>query len=414
MIKAGDWRQIHALASSQRFASETFPADVASKVNEAITRVECATVFEESLQGGNLKVIARAYRPELLDDWLDPALIARGKQARAAIGLFDEFARAEQKDPTGRSLVALWDQRASSLQGVPEADAVRQKVELWRKRIAVAEKLDKAVNKGGRERDIFDAWHAMEKLGGHPDAEPHRSRAEKAARALKALEALAALPPGEDEASDRALLKTLHANSEALTGCVEAAPFVDRGRAAKARDQRLRKLKKRIDEADRGQGPERTVIEAADALPPKYGANFADRIRQAHERVAASGALEEALRAAHASDLAIAAAAERARSGGTWPAAPAVAARCELAIRRRDLLRVLDAISRELPLDQQDSQWAASWDNALLADCGDAREHRARHASAVARNTAFAELERGLETGDAIKVKRLARRPDPG
>ena len=40
VIKAGDWRQIHALASSQRFASETFPADIAPKVNAAITRVE--------------------------------------------------------------------------------------------------------------------------------------------------------------------------------------------------------------------------------------------------------------------------------------------------------------------------------------------------------------------------------------
>ncbi len=113
--------------------------------------------------------------------------------------------------------------------------------------------------------------------------------------------------------------------------------------------------------------------------------------------------------AAHPSDLAIADAAERARSGGTWPSDPAVAGRCELAIRRRDLLRVLEAISTELPLDEQDAQWAAAWDNVLLADCGDAREHRARHSSAVARITAFAELERELEAADAIKVKRLAR-----
>jgi hypothetical protein len=409
VIKAGDWRQIHALASSQRFANETFPADVAPKVNEAITRVDCALLFEESLESGNLKAIARAYNPRLLDDWLDPAIVARGRQAKTAMGVMDELARAEQKDPAGRELIALWDARARELQGVPEADAIRKKVDVWRKRIAAAEKVDQTVRKGGRERDILDSWHAVEKLGGHPDAEPHRGRAEKAAKCLKALEALAALPPGEDEASDRALLKTWSATAETLAGCAEAETHLERARGAKAREKKLVELKKRIDLADHGQGSERAVIDAAAALPPRYGANLADRIRRAKERVAANTALDQAMAATHPSDLAIADAAERARAGGTWPADPAVAERCLLAIRRRDLLRVLDAISPALPLDQQDAQWTASWNQALLADCADAREQRARHAIALARNAAFAELERGLESGDAIKVKRLAR-----
>ncbi len=105
----------------------------------------------------------------------------------------DELARAEQNDPSGRALIALWDARASDLPGIPEAEAVRNKVELWRKRIAAAERVDRAVRKGARLREIVDAWQHVEKLGGHPDAEPHRTRAEKAAKSLKALEALAAL-----------------------------------------------------------------------------------------------------------------------------------------------------------------------------------------------------------------------------
>ncbi len=410
VIKAGDWRQIHALASSQRFASETFPADVAPKVNEAITRVDCAQLFEESLQSGNLKAIAKAYRAELLDDWLDPAIIARGKQARATAGLIDELARAEQKDPAGRALVALWDARARELQGIPEADAIGKKVDLWRKRIAAAAKVDQAVRTGGKEKEIFASWHALEKLGGHPDAEPHRGRAEQAAKCLKALEALAALPASEDESSDRTLLKTWGANSKSLSGCAEANPFLERARAAKGRQQHLLELKQRIEEADRGQGSERAVIDAAGALPPRYGAGFAERIRQARERLAASTALDTAVAAAHPSDLAIADAAERARAGGTWPVNAAIAARCLLAIRRRDMLRVLDAISAELPLDEQDSQWTAAWDNALLADCGDAREHRARaserpRAERGIRRARARALKRRRDQGEAVRTR---------
>ncbi len=409
VIKAGDWRQIQELATSRRYASETFPADLAPKVNEAIKRVEHAQQFEEKLRGGRLREIAAAYRPELFDDWLDAAMVARGKQAKAALALFDELARAEKTDPAGRSLVALWDQRGRELQGLPEADALQNKVGLWRKRIMAAEKLDQIVQKGGPERQVFEAWQIADKLGGHPDAEPHRGRAEQAEKRLKALEALAALPHDEDESSDHELLKTFAGNQKVLAGCTEATPFLERARAASGRAQRLKELKRRIDEADQGTGPEQAVIDAADALPPRYGASFADRIGKARERVVSSTALDQALAASPPSDVAIAAAAERARAGGTWPAEIKVADRCELAIRRRDLLRVIDAIPPGLPLDDQDARWASTWDDALLSDCHDARQHRARHSAALERIAAFSELERALERGDAINVKRLAR-----
>ena len=166
---------------------------------------------------------------------------------------------------------------------------------------------------------------------------------------------------------------------------------------ATGRAARLGELKRRIEEADQGRGSEQAIVDAAKALPPGYGGGFADRIRQAQQRLAASAALDQALAASTPSDLAIADAADRARADGTWPPEAAVAARCELAIRRRDRLRALEAISAGLPLDEQDAQWVAAWDQALLADCLDAREHRARQAQAVARIAAFAELEQALE-----------------
>ncbi len=207
------------------------------------------------------------------------------------------------------------------------------------------------------------------------------------------------------------MLKAWSAGSAALDGCSEADAFRARARAAKARAARLGELKRRIEEADQGRGSEQAIVDAAKALPPGYGGGFAARIRQAQERLASSAALDQALAATTPSDLAIADAADRARADGTWPTEAAVAARCELAIRRRGLLRALDAISAGLPLDEQDAQWVAAWDQALLADCQDAREHRTRHAMAVARIAAFAELEQALKRGDAVTVKRLAHDP---
>ncbi len=184
VIQGGDWRQIYELANSRKYASETFPPDLFSKVNEADKRVNQARQFEEKLRGGKLKEIAAAYRPELLDDWLDPALLAKGRAARTALTLLDELAHAEQSDPSGRPFVALWDQRGRELQGIAEGDAVRNKVETWRKRLAAVERLDKVVRKGGPEQTIAEAWQAVRRAGRplRGRAAPRSGRAGRPAR----------------------------------------------------------------------------------------------------------------------------------------------------------------------------------------------------------------------------------------
>lgn len=411
VIKAGHWREIYDLATSSKYASETFPSDLATTVQEASKRIECAERFEQKLRTGRIREIAATYRPELLDDWYEASAVAKGKAARAAAVLLDDLGRAESADPSGRPLVALWAQRGGELKGFPEGDAIRAKVEAWRKRIAAAERLEDAIRKGGPERAIVAAWQAVTAAGGHPESDVHRDRAETAQNRTHALESLAATPPGEDEAADRAFLKVWAVQSSQLADCSEAAPFGVRARAAGERARRLEELVRRIEEADQGRGSERTVVEAAEALPAGYGGGLADRVRQARERIAASAALEQALASSPQSDVAIASAADRARADGTWPTRPDVVARCELAIRRRDLLRGLDAIPTGLGLDEVDAQWAALWRPELMAGCHDAREHQVRHAKAVERIATFAALEQAIERNDAVSVRRLAQSP---
>jgi hypothetical protein len=410
VIASGDWRQIQELATGKKYASKTFPADVAPKVQEAIQRVDCCNQLQQKVRSGGIREIARAYRPELLDDWADKALIARGQAARAAIGVLEELERAEQTDRTGRSLVAVWDRRGKELQGLAEGDDVRARVESWKKRIATAQRLDQAIRQEASEQAIADAWKAVEDLKGHPDADRHRPRADLANHRLKLLATLA-VPRGEDEAADREFLKAWDGSEKVLNGCLEAEPFRTRAAAARERAGRLAELKRRIDDADHARGGERAVIAAAAALPPGYGADLAKRLEKARRRVAAAEALHQALGATPPSDLAIAAAAEGARSLGTWPSDPAKAARCDLAIRRRDRLQILDGIAGDLPLDEQDARWVASWDLALLDDCQDARDHRTRYDQAVARIAAFDELERALSDRDTTAVRRLIREP---
>src|SRR5262249_41997231 len=146
------------------------------------------------------------YRPALLDDWADPALLAKARAAVAAVELLGEFSRIEQADPGGRQLVDLWQRRGGELQGLVEGNEYRDKVAAWQARIAAAERLDQAV-RGGNEPAIAEAWLALVAAGGHPEAESHRICAEGAVRRLDALRKLKGLSDREDESCDQALLK---------------------------------------------------------------------------------------------------------------------------------------------------------------------------------------------------------------
>jgi hypothetical protein len=411
VIAGGDWRQIHELATSKKYANKTFPADVAATVQEATQRLECLNQLEAKLGAGRLKEIAAAYRPALLDDWADPLVLGKARAAAGAVEILAELARAEQDDPGGRFLVELWQRRGSALQGLVEGNEFRDKAAAWQTRIAAAERLD-AVVKQGNETAIAQAWLEVVQSGGHPDAEIHRGRAEGGLRRLDALRRLSGLSHREDESSDQALLTVWENVAASLDTCPEADVYRPRVTNAQQRMAQLEAVYRIIEEANRGRRPERDVVAAFEALPTGYGAAQVNRVELARARIATAEALEQALKGCPPSDLALADAAERARKGGIWPTDAAIAARCTLAIRRRDALSALDAIPKKLPVDDRDSRWRDLWDEELLRGCVDARDHRLRYQLALRRIAAAAELEAALAASDAATVKRLSRDPE--
>lgn len=406
-VAAKDWRTVRSLATG-KFASRTFPPDLALQVNEADRRVSCLDSLLAKLKGGDSKEVAKAYRPELLDDWADPAVLGEARKAVAAVGALDKLALADQSDPTGRALVAAWDSVSDGLKGLPEGDAYREKVESWRLRIAAAGRLVQAVHSGRPDVEIAEAWSALETLGGHPDAVPHQAAASAASRRVRALAALANLPTTEDEATDRSFLNVWASAESLFEGRSDVDGYRDRVKAVLGRLEGVQKLAGLIAKADKGQVSEQEVIEAAEALAPGYGGSHSARVAVARRRVASTKALAKALKAVPPSDLRIAAAAEALRGDGNWPNVPAIAARCELAIKRAALIRALDAIPKHLSLDEQDARWLSTWNERLLADCRDADPPRVRHAEALGRIAACEALERALQSKDPLAVKRLA------
>jgi hypothetical protein len=409
---AKDWEAILALARSPKFANKAIPADLAPVVDLARRRIECRDRLRTALGGRNPREIARAYNPTLLDDW--PAcrdLLAPAREAMAAVKVLDELRAAVAQASDGRALLALWAQHAARVGGLGEAAAIQQEVARWQGRIQAADAFLAAVRADGPERAVDAAWKQLAAAGGHPDADPHRDRAELAARRVAALARLEAIGTAADEKTDRRLAAAWAAAGAVLGACREAEAPRDRARTAAERVGRLDQLKAVIDRADQGLANEQQVLDAAAALPRGYPHGQLPRVRMAQQRLAAAGGLLEALKASPPSDRRIAAAWEQIRASGSEPKDRALLDRCLLAQRRCELLDRLAAIPAALPVDKQDDRWLAEWDERLLKDCDDARPLRPRHEEARRRTAAWNALEEALRTGDIAALKTLKDHP---
>ena len=405
-----DWDAIWAMATGPGLSGKTIPPALATKIDLARQRVECRDRMKRAIQANRPREIVSAYHASLLDDWKSAApLVAAARSAREVVAALDVLSAAMKSPGDGRALIALWDQHATRLGGVSDADAARQAAEDWKRRIAASDAFLAVLRGTATERAIAQAWERLEAVGGHPDSAGSRGRAEMASRRAASLDLLRAVPATEDEPTDRKFQAAWDA--PLLNPCAEAAPFKPRLVAVADRLSRCNALKAVIAAADSGKGGEQAVIDAAAKLPAGYLPASTARVAAAKQKLTLSAGLDRLLADASASDLAIADAWDKSVAANAKPSEPTKIARCNLAVRRRDLLRQLDAIP-PTPVDGADAQWLELWDEALLGGSADAAAHRARAGLARRRTVAWDALNKAVLARDVDRIKTLRADPD--
>src|SRR5208337_1658410 len=152
---------------------------------------------------------------------------------------------------------------------------------------------------------------------------------EKARERVQLLDRLHAIATADNEDNDRLLERTW--NDALLQGCAEAQPLRVRLDGARQRLPLADALRRTIDLADRGQGEEQRVLEAAARLPAGYASALAARVQTARQRVEVHTQLSRALQAVPLLDGSLADAYERAKAAGPVRRPAAEVHRCETA-----------------------------------------------------------------------------------
>lgn len=415
-----DWEAVQIEADRLATGGKPPPPALLPKVTTArkkvTTRNALRDAFAAARTTGDPRALASLFDASVFADWpKQGGFMSQVEGVVKTAPAFAELARAADAKDDGRSLLVAWDKVKDKFANSPKAQEYGKKAEEWRGRIAAADAFI-AVPQTAADSAVAAAWRRVKAAGlPHPSLTPaHRDRGEKSLQRADLLAKLGAVLPAPSEAGDKQLVALW--NPAVLNGCPEAAPFAAKVSAARGRLDTLTKVADAVRRADAQPGNEGAVVSAAAALPPEYTFDLKVRVARAKVGEEQFAGLKALLAQAAPSDIALATEWDKLRQ--QHPAQAALVQkpdrdRCELAVRRRSALKVLDDLIDQKNLDphQRDLKLATLWasQKALLdesADNSGDRQNRVR--VALVRLQCLSRLEKAVREQDVATIREAA------
>ena len=220
--------------------------------------------------------------------------------------VFDKL-RAAAAANAGRTLVALWDENAALVAGHPSVAALTPIVAGWRNRNRLCDAFLALARKPGADAGaVAVAWTALDRAGGHPEAEAYRQRIAAGRRAARGVVRLSSRAARRDGAFRSAA--TLPRGAKAC---------LPNGRTPSANGRGSRKLAngsnwspgcgRSIAPASRPNPASSRSWPAAGNCRPTMRRTWRRRSRLAIDRLTTLTRLRDLLRGAEVSDVAVAA-----------------------------------------------------------------------------------------------------------
>jgi hypothetical protein len=399
------------------------PKELQADIENAKQRVACRESLEQAVHAGDEQAIKRAYRPQLLDDYVKAApAVEIARQADQAIKALDalQTAKSQQK---WREFVQHWERDTALLAPRRSAAGFMAEVRHWKRSNEICDEVWRAFNR--RPPDFLalqTAWTQLEKQGGHPETQAHKSKIEGLLRKYVSLSDFVKLKGPLSEQLDVTRFRMWR--EDEFAGWDEAERYRPDFEAAEKRIalcRELRSLVQRFPDAINIKS-EQAIIEQFCKLPASYGIeeSIKKRAMDARLRMQSYQLLQQATSQIPASDSAMGKAwHELAKLNGRDLVPTKHHARLDLASMRLPVLAELSQISLSLPLDQLDAAVLKAWNLPLLSEyesnpeffCRDAEPWRIAHKHAALRRELIGRLEQALATMNASAVQQLSTDP---
>ena len=320
---------------------------------------------------------------------------------RNAVAPIIEKLNSASRSNDGRAIVRIWDEHAADLNGNPAASTIAPIVQGWRTRNRTCDAFIALARQPGADVNaLASAWTALERSGGHPEAEPYRPRMKVFNGRVAAWNAFQAVPRRATEDADEKLVAAWN------EGLFAHWPEAERERVRVVQARQRLDLLARLRAAERGnlvvETSEQLIVAGCRQLPADYtptangGRNSPPTASPAWPACATCcgppnnrtwrSPPRGATRSRRAESL----------------ASPAERQRAEVAATRKPLIAALRQIPAGAAPDERDRTILRLWKPELLDNCADVRGWQTAYADAMNRYKLLKKVRSSLLAGDDL------------
>ena len=407
LVSVQEWdkvvKLVERMSSGEQIAPEMQPF-----VQEAQQRVACRKAMEEALAEGNEERVEQLNATGLLHNYpaaahlLEPA--TRAAEVRPILRLLQSAKQLQAWD----KLKSTWVANQHLLSGRASAQPYEGEVQ---KLLTVERIRELLAAPQPDNRAVLEAWDHLQKLGGHPLAEPYRQHVEKSvaqrSSMAKLQELLLKAPKTPTLSHDKKIAAAV--SSELLQEMDQSSPLVQQYTAARKRLQYVRKVHEL--EKHGSVGGETFIADVMQHLPNSYHEGLARRSQQARKRLYIYRELVKALEEPCSEFEVMIVWEQLGVVRGRVMASEEMQKRIELAEARVPLIRKLQSIPETADDAEQESRVLEIWDESLLNDCHDASPWQWIYDRASAGKQAFKRIDEVVEAENLDEAERLLKDP---
>jgi len=407
LVTQQEWDKVVQLLQRMGPGEQLAP-EIQPHVQEAQQRVACRTAVEQALKEGNEERVEQLYATGLLHNY------------PAAAAILEAAGRAAEVRPVLRVLASAkqlqaWDKLKHTwlayqhlLKGRPSARVYEREAQ----KLLTVDRLREVFARSPVDDGVaVEVWEYLEKLGGHPLADPYRQPVQQAIARRRSVAKLQELllhaPPAPTLASDKQIAAAVP--RETLQGMNPADPLVRQVQAVLDRLQYVRKVHE-LEKAGTVES-ETFIAGALKQLPNTYHEGLVRRAEQARKRVQIYRQLVKAVESAGGDEAVLRAWELLGRVRGRILASEELQRYAARAEARQPLLQQLRAIPSMGDEAERERRVVELWNPELLDDCPEAAPWRDLYLRTSGRRTILKRIAQAIEAGDQTEAERLLEDP---
>jgi len=403
LVSQQEWDKVIQLV--QRMGpGERIAPDVQPYVQEAQQRVACRQAVEQALAEGNEERVEQLYATGLLHNYPSAAHVLEAASHAAEVRPVLRVLASARQLRAWDKLKHTWLSYQHLLKGRPSAKVYEREAQ---KLLTVDRIREILARPPIDDAALVEAWEYLEKLGGHPLAEPYRPLVQQAQERRRGVAMLQELLLHAPSTPTLAYDKRIAASAplDMFQGMDPRSPVVQQVTAVQERLDCVRKVHE-LEKAGTLEA-ETTIAGALKVLPKTYHEGLIRRAEQARKRTQVYRQLVKAVQAGTSEEAVLKAWELLGRVRGRVLASDELQQRVAKAEGRLPLLQQLRAIPPMADETELERRVVELWNPELLDDCQEAAPWRERYLRTAGRREILKRIVRTIEAGDQAEAERL-------